>query len=392
MAIARAAVNRLEIMTENKEKSAMTQENKSDKKTEKTRMRSRLASLWKEHRLLSIVGLLFILLVLYRGGRSFLTGDVVEEDPPVNVKVTQAVLAPIDLISPVTGRLQPEEEVAIVPLAQGQVTAVHVSVGQQVTAGQVLFEIDKGQVSASYIQAKEAYDAVSATFSRIELLYSEGAVSRQDYESARTQYISAREAFRAAADAYANFTVTSPIDGIVTSMNVTVGGLAGGAPAASVANASSLVIETSVGEALAPYVEVGDPVSVYVESLAAEYPGLITSFSPIPSLGMLTYPLTITLEDDPDLFAGMFAEVRLVSRRIEDALTVPSEAVIVRGGRPVVAVLDDENRPTLVEVTVGVDNGVMAEVLSGLSEGDRIVYSGQHFITPGVEVRVVEEE
>ena len=71
---------------------------------------------------------------------------------------------------------------------------------------------------------------------------------------------------------------------------------------------------------------------------------------------------------------------------------MPSEAVIVRGGRPVVALLDDENRPTLVEVTVGVDNGVMAEVLSGLSEGDRIVYSGQHFITPGVEVRVVEEE
>lgn len=353
--------------------------------------REGIRSFWKNHRIVSLLGILFLLLVLYRGGRFFLAPEIKEAEPAVNVLVTEAKYEPIDLISPVTGRLEPVEEVALVPLASGKVTAVFAEVGDQVAAGQALFEIDKGQVSATYNQAKASFDAVASTFARMELLYSEGAVSLQDYQAAKAQYDAARESLNMAGDAYGNFTVTSPIDGYVTSLNVSVGSIAGGSPAGSVANVDELVIQTTVSEALAQAVAVGDTVQVYIDSLGRECPGIVTSFSPIPSMGMLTYPVTITMDSDESLFAGMFAEVRLVSEEIKEALCVPSEAVIIRDGRSVVAVLGPGDIPELKEVVPGIDNGQIVQIVSGLAEGERVIYSGQHFVVPGVKVQVVEE-
>ncbi len=353
--------------------------------------RDAIRAFWKNHRIVSILGVLFILLVFYRAGKFFLVPEVKEAEPAVNVLVTEAKYEPIDLISPVTGRLKPVEEVALVPMASGQVTVVHVRVGDRVSKGDVLFEIDKGQVGATYNQARESYDAVASTFARMELLYREGAVSQQDYEAARAQHAAARESLNMAADAYANFTVTSPIDGYVTALNVTVGSIAGGAAAGSVADVDELIIETTVSEVLAQAVEVGESVQVYIDSLGKEFPGTITAFSPIPSMGMLTYPVTVTMAPDEALFAGMFAEVRLVSEKIQEALCIPSESVIIRDGRPVVAILGPEDVPELREVVSGVDNGKIVQIVSGLNEGERVIYSGQHFVVPGVQVHVVEE-
>jgi multidrug efflux pump subunit AcrA (membrane-fusion protein) len=130
---------------------------------------------------------------------------------------------------------------------------------------------------------------------------------------------------------------------------------------------------------------------VYVGSLDEVFTGTITAFSPIPSLGTLTYPLTITMDPSEELFAGMFAEVRLVSDQVQNALCIPSEAVIIKNGIPVVVVLDAEYVPEFKEITIGIDNGNNVEILSGLAEGDVVVYSGQHYVIPGVLVNVAED-
>lgn len=350
-----------------------------------------LKSLWAKHPVLSIVCLMFLLLIAYRAGVFFLGGNESEATNIVNVKAIEAEYRPIELTSPIAGRIQPLEEVAIIPMAAGQVTAVHASVGDVVHAGDLLFEIDKGQISTSYNQAKEAYDSVEAMYKRVEMLYQEGAVSKQEYESTKAQYVSAREAFSSASNAYGYYNVTSPIDGYLTSLSVSVGSMVGSGMVGAVANIDELIIETSISETLAGKVNIGDSVDVYVGSLDKVFKGSITTFSPIPSLGTLTYPLTITMEPSDELFAGMFAEVRLISDQVQHALCIPSEAVIIKDGVSVVAVLDVENIPEFKEIKTGIDNGVNVEILSGLSEGDVVVYSGQHYVIPGIAVHVAED-
>jgi multidrug efflux pump subunit AcrA (membrane-fusion protein) len=88
--------------------------------------------------------------------------------------------------------------------------------------------------------------------------------------------------------------------------------------------------------------------------------------------------------------AGMFAEILIVADERDMVLCVPSDAVIIRGGRTFVVVLDNSNIPEFRDVTIGLDNGIYAEILSGVYVGETIVTSGQHFVEEGTEVNVVD--
>lgn len=364
----------------------------------------------KRHILLWIVLIAIIALVGYRlyGFISSRVNPSEEEAIPLSVKAGHALFGTVATTTPLTGRIVPADEAAIIPLAAGQVSSVNVEVGDYVSAGQVLFTIDSGQISTQYNSAKAALDTArlalstaETTYSNMQMLYNEGAVSKADLDSAavqlssaRTQVVSAEQSLNALSDALGNYSVTTPISGYVTSLSVSVGGVAGQSMAASVADTSSLKIDTAVSEYLAKLVKVGTEVDVYVSSVRSEpFKGVVTNFSPAPALGTLTYPITISIDNsDALLMSGQFAEVKITDEEAEDSVMVPSNAVVITEGRSVVVTLDEEDIPHYADVETGIDNGEYVQILSGIEEGERIVISGQDFVEEGTRVRVVAEE
>jgi RND family efflux transporter MFP subunit len=341
-----------------------------------------------------ILAVVFILALLgYRIASNFNTPEIAADDLPVNVKTAKAELTSIFTTSPISGRIQPKDEVVIMPLATGEVTRVYVAMGDKVSKGTALFEIDKSQIATTLNQAREAYNAASATYVRMETLYNEGAVSLQALEQARTAYVASRESYNAASNAYGNTTVTSPIDGYVTSLSATVGQLASpGAPAATIADVSELKINTSVSEYLAPKIKAGDPVDIYIATLGNKtYKGMITAVSPAPASGGLTYPVSISVTDESgEVMAGMFAEINIISDEKDNIICIPSDAVIIKSGKPIVVVLTNGGIPEFRDVTTGIDNGEYVEITSGLSEGETIVATGQHYVKEGIAVNIVD--
>ena len=341
-----------------------------------------------------ILAVIFILGLLgYRIWANFNTAEITDEEKPVNVSVAQAELISIFATSPVSGRVQPIEEVLIMPLASGEVTRVYVSMGDRVRKGAVLFDIDKTQIATTLTQAREAYNNAETSYNRMSTLYAEGAISLSVYEQTQLQYVAAREAYNAASNAYNNCTVTSPINGYITSLSVTVGSLAApGAPAATIADVSELKINTTVSEYLAPRLKAGDSVEIRIATLGNKiYAGTITAVSPAPATGSLTYPITVSVEDESgEVMAGMFAEVQIVSDEKDEVLCVPSDAVIIKAGRSIVVVLDKDNIAEFREVTTGIDNGEFVEITSGLSPGETVAVSGQQYAKEGHAVNIIE--
>ena len=351
----------------------------------------------KEHKVIAVIIALLLVLTVFRIG-TFIVKQInpaEEKETVISVQVEDAKYTSIASTAPLSGRIAPKEEVAIVPLAQGKVTAVHVKVGDYVNAGTVLFEIDKTQVSTTYNQTKEAYNLAKSTYDNMTLLYKEGAVSKSDYDAAKVSYVSASETFKAASEAYNNCNVTSPIDGYVTSLSASVGNLVGTSMAASVANIDELQIETTVSEYLASFISIGDTVDIYITTLGDKpYTGTVTAFSPVPAMGTLTYPITITVNNDSgDIMSGMFAEVKIKAEESAEAICVPSDAVIIKNGASIVVTLtgDKNNIPLYNEVTTGIDNGEYIEITKGIKEGDKVVVSGQEFVKEGVAVKIVEK-
>jgi len=368
-----------------------------------------------------IVVVLVLVLLAYQILANFGGSGNVVEPIPVNVRVTTTEIMSIYSTAPISGRIEPIDEVAIMPLASGEVTRVHVRMGDRVNAGATLFEIDRSQAAASLNQARAGLSQAQSglnqanenllnsrtALERTQTLFNEGAVSLQALEQAQTQYNTARESVNssrasvgvanaqvsAASNVHGNATVTSPISGYVTALNVSVGSMASpGSAAAVVADISSLEINASVSEHLAHRISAGTPVDIHISSLGdIIHTGEITAISPAPALGALTYPIRISVNNEHgNIMAGMFAEVRLVAEERDMVVGVPSDAVIIRGGRSVVIVIDNENIPSLREVEIGIDNGEFAEIVSGLSAGEVIVTTGQHFINEGEAVNIVE--
>ena len=86
----------------------------------------------------------------------------------------------------------------------------------------------------------------------------------------------------------------------------------------------------------------------------------------------------------------MFAEVHIVSDSRENVVCIPSDAVFIKGERSIVAVLDDQNIPTLKTVETGLDNGEFVEIISGLEAGETLVITGQQYVVEGTPVNIVE--
>lgn len=311
----------------------------------------------------------------------------------INIKVTTAAITTLESTSPLTGRLEPVEEVTLVPKAMGEVTNVYVELGQKVTKGTVLFELDKTQIATSYNQAKASYNDAQVNLNRMQTLYQEGAVSLQQYEQAKTAFTIAKESYTAASDGMSNYIVTSPIDGYITSINVDAGAIASqSVAAATIANIDKLEIDTSISETIINKIKVGDKVEVLVSSVS-ETPlsGTITALSPAPAAGSLTYPMKVTLDNaSASVKPGMFAEVIITSDKTANVIALPSSAVLIKSGKTVVTIIEDGNKVIFREVVVGVDNGELAEIKNGVKTGDTVVIEGQYYLEETSEFNIID--
>jgi RND family efflux transporter MFP subunit len=352
----------------------------------------RIRKLSRKQKIILAAVVLFVLIGAFRIVSNRLEDKSIVSSDVINIRVTTAAITTLENTSPLTGRLEPIEEVSIVPKVMGEVTGVYVELGQKVTKGTVLFELDKTQIATSYNQAKAAYDDAKLNLSRIETLYQEGAVSQQQLEQARTAYTIAKETYTAASDGMSNHVVTAPIDGYITSVNVVAGGIASQSMAAvTIANIDKLEIETGVSEAVINKIKVGDKVDVIVSSVSdTPFPGTVTALSPAPAAGSLTYPMKVMLDNtNAEIKPGMFAEVIIVSDRTADIIAVPSGAVLIKSGKTVVATIEG-GKIVFKEVVTGVDNGTLVEIKSGIKAGDTVVFEGQYYLEENSEFNIID--
>ncbi|MCG8484654.1 MAG: efflux RND transporter periplasmic adaptor subunit, partial [Clostridia bacterium] len=356
-----------------------------------------------------IIGAIVVIVLALAAFNMFGSKDTpapITQDQSINVKTTVAGKMDLEVMTPLTGRIEPVEEASIIPMVSGEVIKIHVDLGTKVSIGTPLFELDKEQVQnsynqalAAYNQAKDAYNNAKSNYERTKTLFSEGAVSKQQYEQAQLQSNSTYQAMtqaqaglNSAKDALDNTIITSPINGYVTLVNINEGEIASQAmPAVAVANIDTVEIETSISEHLINKVHIGDSVKVYVSSASdEEFGGTVTALSPAPAQGSLTYPLKVSIDNTDTLIkSGMFAEIHITSESKKDVLAVPSDSVIIKGGQTVIAVLNG-NQAHFKKVTVGIDNGEYAEILEGLTEGSTIITQGQYYLDEGSQVTVVD--
>ncbi|MDR0551876.1 MAG: efflux RND transporter periplasmic adaptor subunit [Spirochaetaceae bacterium] len=164
---------------------------------------------------------------------------------------------------------------------------------------------------------------------------------------------------------------------------------------AVVGDLSSLVLETYIPERFSQSMRTGLGAEVYFDSLPDEvFKASINEVSPIIDPASRTLRIRLVfIKPDPRIKSGMFASISLVTASRSNIPVLPREAVINTYGTWIVFVINDTDTGTTAlrrEVTTGMENETLVEIVSGIKTGERVVISGQNFLSDGDAVRIVE--
>jgi RND family efflux transporter MFP subunit len=196
--------------------------------------------------------------------------------------------------------------------------------------------------------------------------------------------------------------ITAPFDGVVTQRYANYGTLL----QAGTSNATNILplvrlsqddrfrLVIPVPESYVKYIKVGDRVQVRVPSLDKVFPGKVTRFSADVTAETRTMHTEVDVPNPAHvLIPGMYAEATLDLERRNDALVVPLQAVNQNGNQATVFLVDSNDRLQSRTLRLGLETSSEAEVLEGLSEGDRVVVSDTSGLKAGTIVKphVVEQ-
>lgn len=431
------------------------------------------------------LGLLVILLIVLKAS------GVIGKEELLNVAVDKAEKKNIIEVVTASGKIYPEIEVKVSSDVSGEITELTVLEGDTVTKGQVLARIygdiygsmvDKAMASVSQSQAQLANTAAAlnsykarldqnkAAYLRNKELLSQKVISRSEFETSEATYLASQADYNAAAQqinsskygvqsAQANLkeanknlgrtTITAPMNGIVSLLNVKKGervvGTAQmtGTEMLRIADLSRMEVQVDVGENDIPKVKYGDTALIEVDAYnGRRFKGVVTQIAS-SSKGAATATATTASSAEqvtsyivhirilPESYAdllknshhkafpfrpGMSASVDIQTRHENNVLAIPINAVTTRdadstktGGEKkkednknkselneVVFILQKDNVVKMIPVKTGVQDDSYIQILAGLQEGDQVIsapYSAvSRTLNDGKKVKVVPKD
>ena len=302
-----------------------------------------------------------------------------------------------------TGSLEPIWQADVAAKVAGRLEQVHVDVGTQVAKGQVLAVLESNELSASANSAMgSVYDAraslaqAETTLERYKKLYSTGAISKQTLDNAQftrdmaAGKLSAAEGLYANAESKVNGTeVIAPQAGRIIKRYYQEGYYAPvGSALFNIADISSLTLKMNIPEGQIGGVSEGLVCHLEIPSLDnKKVDGIITKLATVADLPARTFAAEVTVDNSSNqLRGGLSANVFLNLAPKNNVLTIPQDAIIMREDQRTVFVVDDQGKVTRRVLDTGYIGGGIVEVLSGITENDRVIISGQNRIREGSKV------
>ncbi len=295
---------------------------------------------------------------------------------------------------PVQGTLKPAVDVNIMTPYPELIDAVLVKEGQTVRRGQVLARMRAATIEPAATSAEAQRRVAAAEYERMSNLYKEGAVAQRDVEHAEAQLRAAEAGATTAKKLLEDATVAAPVDGVIAKRFVQGGDRVGdGDQLFRLVNTSELEFAASVPTEALGGVQPGAPVVLAVSGLEGRVvAGRVARINATVDAATRQVKVYVAVPNRDRRLAGdMFASGRIMLDVVKGALAVPSAALRKDRGGSTFAWVSAGGRLEKRPVTAGVRDEMrdLAEVKSGLREGELTVVSPIEGIVPGQVVRVV---
>jgi RND family efflux transporter MFP subunit len=304
--------------------------------------------------------------------------------------------------------VRPWQDASIFARVNGYLKSWLVDIGAHVQKDQLLAEIDTpdldqqlAQARSQAVLAKKSLELAKSTNDKWQKLWHEGVVSQLDAENtatsqgtnqANTEAFAANLRFLEQEVAFKR--VVAPFPGTITVRNVNVGDLI----TANNTNFEMFHIQQTdplrvyfrIPQTQAPNIAVGQTFNVQVGAQSAKtYPGKVISTSEAVSPDSRTMLVELQVDNSKnEILPGSYATVRVPESVLGKVLILPDNTLIFRGKDQQVGVVDAKGVVQLRDVKVGRDFGIQSEILSGVTESDKVIVNPSDSLTTGTTVRI----
>jgi membrane fusion protein (multidrug efflux system) len=318
-------------------------------------------------------------------------GKPIPKVEAVPVEVAVAARHAISASYSGTANLEAPGEAQVVAKTSGVMVQLLAEEGDQVKAGQVLARIDGERVRLEADREEATVHKLENNFRRSQELAANKLVSAEASDQIKYDLESARASYALAKLELSYTNITAPISGVVAQRMVKPGNLiALNAPVFRIVNNAHLEGVLNAPEHEMGRLKVGLPLRMVVDAVPGKvFVGKVDRISPVMDSNSGTFRVVCAFDNAPELRPGMFGRIEVVYDQRQDALTVPRIALLEDEGEPAVYVVRG-NKVRRVPVQLGYTNGELAEVKSGVREGDRVVTAGKVAIRDGTEIQVID--
>lgn len=313
------------------------------------------------------------------------------------VRVSEAGTGPATPAISANGLVASRDEMRLSFKVGGIIRRIAVTQGQEVSKGQLLAEIELGEVGAQVEQARQSAEKAGRDLERGERLYADQVVSLEQLQDLRTAAKVARAQLNAAQFNLGYSAITAPRDGIVLrKLAEEREQVPPGQPVIELgARAGGYIVRAALADREIVQVKIGDPAEVRMDAFPGRtLPGTISEVSRAadPRSGM--FPVEVRIDSVPlQLASGLVAKLEIypASSRAQTITYVPIGAVVEGDGDRASVFVIDKDRARRRSVRIAFVTNTQAALAEGLAPGERIVTDGALYLEDNELIRIVAD-
>ncbi len=289
----------------------------------------------------------------------------------------------------VPGTLLPFEETDIRAEVSGRVVSLNIREGAVVEKGTLLVKLFDGDLKAQLRKLKVQLQIMEKTAERNRELLEINGISEQEYDLSALEVENLRADIETTEIAISKTEIRAPYRGVLGLRNISVGSYISPSDLiTTIRQVDRLKLEFAVPEKYAREIRKGYPVSFRVDGGLSDHAAAVMATE--SSVNQDTRTLLVRAEVDgsnAELVPGLFAKVTLQLGKKDQALLVPTEAVIPTIRNKQVVVLRGKN-PAFTVVETGIRDSAYVEIVHGVNPGDTVITTGLMAIRPETQLTV----
>jgi membrane fusion protein (multidrug efflux system) len=288
-----------------------------------------------------------------------------------------------------SGSIEANEQVEIRSEVSGIVESINFIEGTNVSKGQLLFKVNDIELRAQLSQVQTKENLAGENERRAKLLLQKEAISQEEYDVARAEYASTKAQSQLIKAQIAKTAVRAPFAGKIGLRSISKGTyITPDILVANLVNIGQLKITFSIPEKYSNQLQSNTTIHFTVAGSTTNYAAKVYAIEPTVETTTRTLQIrAITDNKEGKLLPGTYANVALPLDIIENAIVVPTQAVIpVQNGKKLFITDHGKAKEIMVETATRTDANLL--ILSGLKAGDTVITSGVMALKNGAPVKV----